>query len=385
MFWVILIGILAIIYFNSLNKDNNDLQGQSLSQKFEVIVNFLNKEAFNGFGAITVIDKREFNLYRDGDNQLIKFHYSSGHLTITWRYKYLQKETIHEKQFNDVRNLSTLEQYKIANEMISEMLVVKNKHVNGVKGIDNQINVDRRLDDTHEKDKNDSLIRLARNYNCPPSEVKQKFIEEFTSIRGSVDLQEATLNVFRKEKLNEANLFNIDSNDTASAIMESWLIEFFASNKKMELDSDFLSRGGIILMRNAKESIAKDLKGEKYLYGNFPPDTPLDLNGSDIENLHAWAKYKRRNADFIDAINIVDRGLNIFNKGTDYNPNYIHFFYSIRSKANLSLKNAEESLSDIKNAYSSLKINDPKNLELIDIFYSRILVLQEMGSSKIIE
>lgn len=137
MVWTIVIAIIGIIlfrFFTSLSKDNDDLQGRTLAEKFNVIVNMINEAAFNGDGSVTTLDKREFNLYEDGQNQIIKFQYSTGHLTITWKYKYFQKEIVHERQFNNVRNLSLFEQQKIGEQMIREMAVVVERHKNNVIG-----------------------------------------------------------------------------------------------------------------------------------------------------------------------------------------------------------------------------------------------------------
>ena len=137
MIWVIIIGIVVFVlfrFFNDLNKDNYDLNGQSLSEKFQFTVESLNDAAFRGQGSVTTLDKRSFNLYEDGSNQIIHFVYSTGHLTITWKYKYFQKEVIHEKQFNNVRNLSLFEQQKMAEIMIKEMSIVVANHQNNVIG-----------------------------------------------------------------------------------------------------------------------------------------------------------------------------------------------------------------------------------------------------------
>ena len=85
-------------------------------------------------GKVTTLDKRSFNLYQDGKNQIIKFEYGTGHLTITWKYKYFQKEIVHEKQYDNVRNLSLFEQQKIADNIISEMEQVVENHKNNVIG-----------------------------------------------------------------------------------------------------------------------------------------------------------------------------------------------------------------------------------------------------------
>lgn len=135
MVWVIILVVVAFILFSfsrGVVKDNEDLRYTSLTEKFEFIVYNLNKAAFNGNAQTVVLDKRSFNLHQQGKNQLIQFHYSTGHLTITWRYKYFQKEIVHENTYNDVRNLSIFQQQSIAEDMISQMERVMNKHQNDV-------------------------------------------------------------------------------------------------------------------------------------------------------------------------------------------------------------------------------------------------------------
>jgi len=137
MIWVIVIGIVVFIlirFLIDLNKDNYDLKWQSLAEKFKFTVALLNDAAYNGQGTITTLDKRSFNLYKDSSNQIIHFLYSTGHLTITWKYKYFQKEVIHEKQFNNVRNLSLFEQERMAEIMIKEMALVIENHQNNIIG-----------------------------------------------------------------------------------------------------------------------------------------------------------------------------------------------------------------------------------------------------------
>lgn len=131
MIWIFVIIIIVFLlfkFFIELDKDNYDLQNQNLPEKFYFIVSMINQEAYNGEGSVTILDKRTFNLYQDGENQIINFQYSTGHLTITWKYKYFQKEVVHERQFNDVRNLSVFEQQKIAGVIIKEMSLIIEKH-----------------------------------------------------------------------------------------------------------------------------------------------------------------------------------------------------------------------------------------------------------------
>ncbi len=125
MIWtiVIIVAVFILIKFIvELSKDKDDFQGQTLGEKFNVIINMLNETAFNGRGEITKINNRELNLYEVGTNQLVKFQYSTGSLTIDWRYKYFQKEIVHSRQYNNFRNLSLFEQQKIARIFIEEGL-----------------------------------------------------------------------------------------------------------------------------------------------------------------------------------------------------------------------------------------------------------------------
>lgn len=124
MVWIIALGTIAIVlyrFITALNKDNYDLQNQSVAEKFQVIADNINNFAFNGRGKINFIDKRRFSLYEDGQNQIIYFLYSTGHLTITWKYKYFQKELVHERQIRNVRNLSIFEQQRIVEGVIREV------------------------------------------------------------------------------------------------------------------------------------------------------------------------------------------------------------------------------------------------------------------------
>ena len=88
----------------------------------------MNEYTYNNRGSITKIDKRECNLYEDGSNQIINILYSQGTLTITWKYKYFQKEVVHKKSFLEVRNLSLFEQRKMADTVINEMENVVREH-----------------------------------------------------------------------------------------------------------------------------------------------------------------------------------------------------------------------------------------------------------------
>jgi hypothetical protein len=138
LFIFLIVGIIVIgliMFYTDLQKDNYDLSTQPLNRKFSIVVDLLNEHAYKGEGVVREISKRAFSLYKDPSNQLIQFLYSTGHLTIIWKYKYFQKEVVHERQFNNVRNLSIFEQGKIAETMINEMESVIANHKMDVLGV----------------------------------------------------------------------------------------------------------------------------------------------------------------------------------------------------------------------------------------------------------
>lgn len=134
MIWIIIaVVIISLIVFASkFNKDNEDLNNQTLYEKFKITTDTLNNFAFGGEGQIYELHKRSFNLGAKGHNQLINFDYGGGNLTIVWKYKYFQKEVVNKKFFPNVRNLSVFEQEKIALLMIERMNKIVENHKNQV-------------------------------------------------------------------------------------------------------------------------------------------------------------------------------------------------------------------------------------------------------------
>jgi hypothetical protein len=134
--WIIAVFIIAyiIIRFSmALNKDKSELKDQALDQKFKGMVTMINQYAFNGEGTVFYLDKREFNLYRENANQIVKFQYSTGQLTITWKYKYYHQEVVLQKDFNNARNMSLAEQERLASRVIDEMKTIVKNHQQKVK------------------------------------------------------------------------------------------------------------------------------------------------------------------------------------------------------------------------------------------------------------
>lgn len=123
MIWIIIGGVIIIVlikFVKSLNDDNQELSQTALTDKFSVLANELNFLIFNNDGKIHQVNNRMFNLY-SGGNQIVQFHYSSGHLTITWRKKsYNGQEFIYEHQYDYLRDVTSEQQIQIAEHFYTE-------------------------------------------------------------------------------------------------------------------------------------------------------------------------------------------------------------------------------------------------------------------------
>ena len=138
MIWYIVIGIIVFTlfrFFQDYNKSSKSLQGIILSKKFGTLVQELNNAAFDGTGEVIDVDIREFQIYKENDNQIIQFVYGVDDLTIIWRYKYFQKEVVHERTFYNVMGWTEQQQKLIAEGYIKEMVQVVAKHKANILGL----------------------------------------------------------------------------------------------------------------------------------------------------------------------------------------------------------------------------------------------------------
>lgn len=124
LIFLLVIFVLALIFVpftRQLVKDKEELSRNPINKKFEILVGVINDIMLDGKGEVTLFDDdpRLMNLMSDDKrNMLIQFYYSTGNLSITLKYKFLQKELVYEKQFSGLRNLSAFMQRDIANEFI---------------------------------------------------------------------------------------------------------------------------------------------------------------------------------------------------------------------------------------------------------------------------
>ena len=128
---LLILAVLVIPFTRQIVKDKQELAISPINEKFRIIADILNDTLLDGMGELVLFDSepRQMNLFSDErSNMLIVFYYSTGHLTITLKYKYLQNEMVFQKQFFDLRNLSVYRQRDIANEFIELSLQKMHEH-----------------------------------------------------------------------------------------------------------------------------------------------------------------------------------------------------------------------------------------------------------------
>lgn len=130
MIWfiiILIVGSMLVIFYQFLkdfNKDNKDLENQNIYKKFKVLADNINQSAYQGQGRIRMHpnDKRSFHIYMPNAPQIVEFNYSTGHLTIIWRYKYLgDNEIVYEETLRNVRDISNEQQRSVSKQIINEM------------------------------------------------------------------------------------------------------------------------------------------------------------------------------------------------------------------------------------------------------------------------
>ncbi len=117
MLWIILIAVIGmsiIGFLRGMNKDNEDLQGQILSEKFSVMVDLINQEIFNGMGHVEEHGKRDFTLYAPGFPHTLYFLYGAGNLRVEWRAVLFGRKYMISKEFHNLRDVTDKEQEQMA-------------------------------------------------------------------------------------------------------------------------------------------------------------------------------------------------------------------------------------------------------------------------------
>lgn len=154
---IILLVVLSIIYFvyktikafyKDYKADEIDIKN-GLENKFKILINELNKFAFNNEGIVNNTCDRGFNLYKKGSSQIILFYYSTGILSIEWKAKYQNQELILNEKIDKAKDIlePELKQYSewLIEEFIERYLPFKNRIDSKIKIVNNAINEENNI------------------------------------------------------------------------------------------------------------------------------------------------------------------------------------------------------------------------------------------------
>ena len=93
---------LVMPFLKALLKDKRELRERPLSDRFSVFYEIVNLHLMAGQGKLIPVegDPRSLNLFAERHpNMLIQTYYSTGSLTVRFKYKYFQKELVKEENF----------------------------------------------------------------------------------------------------------------------------------------------------------------------------------------------------------------------------------------------------------------------------------------------
>lgn len=120
---VFILALLFLPFLRQIAKDKIELSQTTLPQKFEILFATINAGLMNGKGELTTFDDdpRQANMFdEDHPNMLIQFYYSTANLSITLKYKFLQKELVFKKDYPGLRNITIFQQKDIGNDFTFE-------------------------------------------------------------------------------------------------------------------------------------------------------------------------------------------------------------------------------------------------------------------------
>ncbi len=146
MWWIVGIVIVVLIVGKMLidqKKGLRKMNGKTIYELYPFVTEEINEAAFRGKGYRRNETRTSFQLYvRKGEpgvmhNQIIEFKYDFGALYLRWRYKYLHKEMIYERNWYESVGATEEAQRDFAQEVIAE--VGRAKHVHELKVINGEL------------------------------------------------------------------------------------------------------------------------------------------------------------------------------------------------------------------------------------------------------
>lgn len=247
---------------------------------------------------------------------------------------------------------------------------------------------------SRDQDKRESLIRMARNLGCLPSQVKECFINGLKEQNLTVAQTEKAIQMSRQKKYEESKVFNIDPDDTAAAYMEEWTKEFldnkeYAGRQRTERDI-----AESLLAENPElDRIVRS--GDELALHSFLSDNP-DLMDSILENLESTyesavestyesaEEYRDKAGDkFFDHKDYTG-AIQLINKGLEFeDPQIEPYLYSLRAECQEKLLNYNDALKDMDKAIESILRNQPAEYYMINDFLKERAEIKKLLGDKV--
>ena len=95
IWWIIILLIICLVLYLVYwlrVRDRKDLEQKSMFDRFYIIINAINDEAFEGKGKVGITRDNIVTIYKDNAKQSIHLKYMLSDLHIIWFYKYQDKE-----------------------------------------------------------------------------------------------------------------------------------------------------------------------------------------------------------------------------------------------------------------------------------------------------
>ena len=95
IWWIIILSIICLVlylvYWLKV-RDKKDLEQKSMFDRFYIIINAINNEAFEGEGQVGITKDNIVTVYKDKAKQSIHLKYMLRDLHIIWFYEYHSKQ-----------------------------------------------------------------------------------------------------------------------------------------------------------------------------------------------------------------------------------------------------------------------------------------------------
>ncbi|MEP5255477.1 MAG: hypothetical protein ABJQ39_10500 [Winogradskyella arenosi] len=253
---------------------------------------------------------------------------------------------------------------------------------------------------SNEQERNESMLRMASNMNIPVEKVKEDYMQDLKKNKLKADFKEEMLFQIGAKKIEESISFNISPQNTATAIMEEWLIEYFDDLKNETTEVENFIKNNFEMFRKLKNKQKIEMhdffdlsrfleleKTQKLLMGfDFENNIHMDmvLLFGALNEMENKAEFFFKQAIPIMKVDpkillkIIDFGLKL--EDYDYTPH----FYELRSGCKKELNLYGEALEDIDIAIQLISEIDWKKEDYYDDYKAKKSELKQLLESTII-